>query len=871
MRDWSYSVVFLQSFTRGETRVCTRSVFTFKYNMSDSEFLDDTEQYVSKSHSKLLEAVSQLDKGQRIKKAERSEPTLQVSEFHLVKSGISDRDAVHVHDLAKVLGKKGHHRDITETLKATQKKSNVLQKPLEKAAAERIKREVGFENTKKELKKWNSIITKNRIAESLQFPLNQPSALKLEPTNEFISRFRLQSDLEKELAALEPQKENIEQKGNEFSLTLKEVVMKRKEAARIRAQQSYREAKARRQGKIKSKKFHRVQRKEKVKLQLKEFEQLQKTDPQAALEKLEQLDKTRAEERMTLRHKSTGKWAKSKQIRAKYDTETRQQLAQQLAVSRELTQKLRKSNDSEEEDEDNNPSTQPVVNDKENPWIGSVKTESEINEFVTGYRKYWDKQSQKIQKQESDVNNKNPIEIKHDSHSAATSKDQNIDNVESTEIQNHKEVRKTIKSDGQVTSSRDLKLLSTAKHQDAASDTHSSKIQSNKQGLEITKSNDENVTHRSNKISKRKVSDDKNNTKAKLRKKDVNTTSATSVWNVESIQTDNVSNVFDFSNRDIPNDEKINKMFDIMEEEIEAQIKSKLERVNTSETHDKVLNKRNIKNNVRFEESDEFDGLEIQARNRKPILDTPLDEGTKDNSAELNVSLRSVKNMERNILSVTKSDISKTEIDPNKYMNVKPKHLYTDLPADITGGDDALDDIDDEEEKHNVISEAFADDDVVEEFRKEKQEEVEKSRPKDIDLTLPGWGNWGGKNVKVSKRKKKRFVLKFPKEVPRKDENKGDVIIFEGDNQKIKEHQVTELPYPFTTVRDYEASVRMPIGRNFVPENAHRKLIEPVVKTRIGAVIEPMTEDVLVKADANKTRKLINKKKGTVVKKRKVK
>lgn len=170
-----------------------------------------------------------------------------------------------------------------------------------------IKREVGFENTKKELKKWNSIITKNRIAESLQFPLNQPSALKLEPTNEFISRFRLQSDLEKELAALEPQKENIEQKGNEFSLTLKEVVMKRKEAARIRAQQvcieisilstllyvkgvifnficfqSYREAKARRQGKIKSKKFHRVQRKEKVKLQLKEFEQLQKTDRSAS-------------------------------------------------------------------------------------------------------------------------------------------------------------------------------------------------------------------------------------------------------------------------------------------------------------------------------------------------------------------------------------------------------------------------------------------------------------------------------------------------------------------------------------------------------------------------------------------------------------
>lgn len=33
--------------------------------MSDLEFLDDTEQDVSESHSKLLDAVSQLDKGQR--------------------------------------------------------------------------------------------------------------------------------------------------------------------------------------------------------------------------------------------------------------------------------------------------------------------------------------------------------------------------------------------------------------------------------------------------------------------------------------------------------------------------------------------------------------------------------------------------------------------------------------------------------------------------------------------------------------------------------------------------------------------------------------------------------------------------------------
>lgn len=64
--------------------------------------------------------------------------------------------------------------------------------------------------------------------------------------------------------------------------------------------------------------------------------------------------------------------------------------------------------------------------------------------------------------------------------------------------------------------------------------------------------------------------------------------------------------------------------------------------------------------------------------------------------------------------------------------------------------------------------------------------QVKKSQPKDIDLTLPGWGCWGGKNIKVSKRKKRRFILRVPKDLPRKDENKGDVIILEQDNPKIK-------------------------------------------------------------------------------------
>lgn len=58
---------------------------------------------------------------------------------------------------------------------------------------------------------------------------------------------------------------------------------------------------------------------------------------------------------------------------------------------------------------------------------------------------------------------------------------------------------------------------------------------------------------------------------------------------------------------------------------------------------------------------------------------------------------------------------------------------------------------------------------------------------------------------------------------------------------------MSEIPYPFTNIQDFEASIRAPVGRNWVPQIAHRKLIAPPVVTKLGTVIGPMDEDQLVK------------------------
>jgi len=60
------------------------------------------------------------------------------------------------------------------------------------------------------------------------------------------------------------------------------------------------------------------------------------------------------------------------------------------------------------------------------------------------------------------------------------------------------------------------------------------------------------------------------------------------------------------------------------------------------------------------------------------------------------------------------------------------------------------------------------------------------------------------------------------------------------------------LPFPFTSVKDFEASIRAPIGNTWIPETAHRTLVKPPLVTKLGTIITPMDEDMLV----NKKKKI---------------
>lgn len=63
----------------------------------------------------------------------------------------------------------------------------------------------------------------------------------------------------------------------------------------------------------------------------------------------------------------------------------------------------------------------------------------------------------------------------------------------------------------------------------------------------------------------------------------------------------------------------------------------------------------------------------------------------------------------------------------------------------------------DANEQEALLAQAFEDDDVVADFEAEKRAIEQAEQPKDVDLSLPGWGEWTGPGIGVSRKKKERW------------------------------------------------------------------------------------------------------------------
>src|SRR5277367_4186582 len=97
---------------------------------------------------------------------------------------------------------------------------------------------------------------------------------------------------------------------------------------------------AKRIAKIKSKTYRRIHKKEREREMARRAAEEEEDGEEDAQERRLKVESARAKERMTLRHKNTGDWARKMLSRGQHDLETRQAISEQIRRGDDLQRKV---------------------------------------------------------------------------------------------------------------------------------------------------------------------------------------------------------------------------------------------------------------------------------------------------------------------------------------------------------------------------------------------------------------------------------------------------------------------------------------------------------------------------------------------------
>ena len=397
-----------------------------------------------------------------------------------------------------------------------------------------------------------------------------------------------------------------------------------------------------------------------------------------------------------------------------------------------MTQKTRSNVDSDADDVDDEIRTDQVLkvsaSDKDNPWVNTVKTSSEIDDFISGYRKYWEEKNKSLKENVTPVNGdeKADEKAKNDNNDSipVTRKMQipkrlrsSLNPVESVTIEYANEEAKNSafrklgkKAKAQISKKRKLEKLEKLEQLEKLEELEKL-INAGKATI---------AQREQNKLNKPAPKTEEKLIKPVGNKLKV-TKTGTSAWNVETLAVES-------SERTPKKPLDIDVLFESMEDKLISQIDAKLESVKRKLATNKAASKKLNKQSDKDSDEEYSPDLSFKKRKLRPDLDEEMDETTGGISG--NQAIRRTETIAETLaiangITIKKPTVkSSTEIDPTDFIRVKPKYLNSQIPDIVTGGDEALDDSEGENEQHNIISEAFADDDVVDEFRKEKQDEV---------------------------------------------------------------------------------------------------------------------------------------------------
>ncbi|KAI9323566.1 small-subunit processome [Dichotomocladium elegans] len=718
------------------------------------------------------------DDGSREKKQRKEERTevYEENEFNLLARSDTSGENKKKLDLDDLMGSMANENAFASlrktVLELDGKGKNVtkvaLSAPVAKRIQDRADRQMAYKEAKKEITKWEPTVTKNRQAEHLSFPLQPPAVSEGVTRGGLSSKFSAQTPMEKQIeealeAAGMKDKELEEFEALQLNkLSVEEIAQRRKELQMMRELMFRHELKARRLKKIKSKSYRKLQRKEKEKQQLLAAGLGHHIDEDMTPEDQMKAALERAEERMSLKHKNTSKWAKRALARGQMDEGTREAIVDQLRRGEELRKKVQGINS---DDSDSDASDSDDGNDTIQREIQNLERDMETDDTQPKKGLF----SMKFM-QDAEKRNMNATRAMLDDFKSEwlDEEDKPKDPAEDHIIKNNPG---RLAFGGPTASASGEKLSATT----VASDK---KVVLNDAG-QIKK-----VSH-------------------------------------SAAHTTRTSGVVDMKARSEldselaeAGDEGISPWL----QQVESRIKGKKASKKNNTSKGKIDDKAELSiAKIKKAQKEEGDDVELDLNMTLPILGKKGAKVEKQKANNKTVSTASDKSLTVTAAAMD-SDSEGDDEDAVGMVHASSKLAFA---------------------QRDLVARAFANDNVTQEFEEEKEAVVERDADKTEDLTLPGWGNWGGKGTK---KKKNKVVRKIEGIDPskRKDAKLKHVIINEKRNKKTEKYQVTAVPYPYQNMEQYERAMRTPVGKEWNTRNTFQKMTKPKVLTKLGTVIDPL-------------------------------
>ncbi|KAI6030997.1 small-subunit processome [Pisolithus marmoratus] len=678
----------------------------------------------------------------------------------------------------------------TKALTSSSAKTKTLPAPLPQRAQERLDREAAYEKTKEEVDKWNATMKRIKQAEHLSFPLqaepasrvsNFELAAKFQPSNEF------ESAVDKLLKSAQLRDEDIAHTESlkMAHLTVEEVAARRAELRMMRELAFRADRKAKRVAKIKSKAYRRIRKKQRERLDVPVEDE--DVDEEARMK----AEVERARERATLKHKATGKWARSMQGREGLDQDQRQAIAEMLERGEKLRRRIRGEDSGSESDGESESGDEELdeegIRRKAFEELENIRTEGEGDTSDLKSKSVFSmKFMQEAATRRAQEANAQAEELAREMALGLGDAEgsESGDIMENGATRNSPVVQRTggrisFRPGASAAATSILKSLGSL-----ASDTSSVTLQSADlvQDAHVTPQGRHSPTPTLSTVTP------------------VVAASEPNPW-LAPVASSRLARK--------KNETVVHKNADAL-----AKSANKLK-------------KQAAKGKEEKERAQDDAVLEIEIDKALTIPDPPT------TSSSAKKKGKAAQKPKQGNQPSPSAELPADDDDSDVHSEIEEQERIASQAVN-TKGIKAF-------QQRELVALAFAGDNVVEAFEEAKRQEIEADAPREVDTTLPGWGSWGGTGI-MKPPPKPRLIKKVAGVDPsnRADFKKAHVIISEKRDKKAAKYLVKDLPYPYTSYAQFEKSMDTPLGTEWNTRVGFQRATLPRVVRKMGTVIDPL-------------------------------